>query len=171
MPRGHSQKATSKSSRRTKKKHNVCSGEGCNVYLNEYDQHTRCVACLSPKHLRDSQTNHPCSPCQSLSSSYRSRKHRKTGLPQFPERDPALSYTGSVPASEASYRPSEAHGSALGSPQSSRDRPISTTYPGEGVGNEPLDTVDLPPLAEDQGDSVLPPAPSEEGAGIVSGVV
>ena len=85
------------------------------------------------------------------------KKHRRTKLPQFPEGDPALSHTGSVPASEASYRPLEAHGSGPGSPQSSRDGPISTTHPGEGVGDEPLDTMDLPPWPQDQGDSVPPP--------------
>ena len=148
----------------------VCFTEGCGAYLNEFDRHLKCVSYLSPRHFMEPHMGNPCSPCQSLSSSYRSIQKGRTRpqVAQSGEGAPTQSHLNSIVGSVTS----EPGGSRSGSPSrsGSRDGPTTPSHPGVREGDGPTDLMDLP-LPPDWDGSVHPPTHSEEGGGTQSVVI
>ena len=91
------------------KQRSVCTTSGCNNYFNKNDKHSKCVACLSPRHFQLSQvqthvlrvTRFPLPLIGTVN----------TGKPAYPSQSEegtlARSHTSSVVDSKGSREPSE----------------------------------------------------------------
>ena len=65
----------------TRSKSKACSVRSCKATLHHKDWHTKCVACLSPKHSDNSHKYNLCQFCREMSpSQYRARGDRRKAL-------------------------------------------------------------------------------------------